>query len=112
MVFKTIDGRKVNINNLTPKSSKSIEKPTGIKLSPKIQKLKIKLEDKITKDFQKDPDDPNLVLKRDIAQMKLDVEAQKEFVAKEDDPERKKELQSFVPVLEGAIKELEKDIKE
>ena len=54
--------------------------------------------------------EPNFDLRKDIAQMELQLVKQKQVVEEETDPARKKELQSFVPVLQDTIKELKGDL--
>ncbi len=54
--------------------------------------------------------EPNFDLRKDIAQMELQLVKQKQVVEEETDSARKKELQSFVPVLQDTIKELKGDL--
>jgi len=62
-------------------------------------------------DLEKQTEKPDFALRKDIAQMSLDLLNQKLAVREEQDPEKKKELQSFVPVLQDTIKELEESLK-
>lgn len=68
---------------------------------------KVQLESDLEKQIGK----PDFALRKDVAQMRLDLLNQKLAVKEEQDPKKKKELQSFVPVLEDTIKDLEGSLK-
>jgi len=84
----------------------SSEKAMFAKNKKTLQLKKLDLEGQLEKHIGQ----PNFDLRKDIAQMELQLLKQQQVVAEETDPARKKELQSFVPVLQDTIKELKSDL--